>query len=168
MVAGARARTRGRRLSSRRCPAARGWLEALAADPAATDVAAIKRIESRTNHDVKAVEIGSAPSLQKRGAAPAQLEWVHFALHLRGHQQSRLRAHAERARATRVLLPMLDAIGARCSIHCAMRHAAVGMLARTHGQTATPTTVGKELANVGRAPASVSGPVSSASSSWAR
>src|SRR5882757_1419701 len=58
--------------------AARGWLEALAADPATTDVAAIKDIESRTNHDVKAVEYWIRAQLQARGAAPSQLEWVHF------------------------------------------------------------------------------------------
>jgi adenylosuccinate lyase len=50
------------------------------------------------------------------------------------------------ARAT-LLLPMIDSIGARLDA-LAHRHAAAPMLARTHGQTATPTTMGKELANV--------------------
>jgi adenylosuccinate lyase len=68
---------------------ARSWLEALAKDPATTDVAAIKTIESRTNHDVKAVEYWIRAQLQARGALPPQLEWVHFG----GHQQSCVCTH---------------------------------------------------------------------------
>ncbi len=52
--------------------AARAWLEAFAADPAGTDVAAIKAIEARTNHDVKAVEYWIRGQLQERGASAAQ------------------------------------------------------------------------------------------------
>src|ERR1700730_2497973 len=58
---------------------ARLWLESLAKNPAGTDVLAIKGIESRTNHDVKAVEYWIRAQLQAHGALPAQLEWVHFA-----------------------------------------------------------------------------------------
>src|SRR5580765_3920533 len=58
---------------------ARDLLSALCKDPAATDVAAIKQIEARTNHDVKAVEIWLRGALQARGAAAAELEWLHFA-----------------------------------------------------------------------------------------
>src|SRR5271165_2585208 len=57
---------------------AREFLAALCLDPAATDVAAIKAIESRTNHDVKAVEYWLRRELQSRGATPADLEWMHF------------------------------------------------------------------------------------------
>src|SRR5579862_2133377 len=60
-------------------PAARGWAEALAANPKDTDVAAIKSIEARTKHDVKAVELWIRGRLEELGAAKAQLEWVHFA-----------------------------------------------------------------------------------------
>ena len=126
--------------------AARSWLEALAADPAATDVGAIKTIESRTNHDVKAVEYWIRAQLQARGALPPQLEWVHFGC---TSEDINNLAYALMLKAARsaVLLPALDAIGSVLDA-LRQRHAAVGMLARTHGQTATPTTVGKELANV--------------------
>ena len=127
-------------------PAARAWLETLAADPQATDVAAIKAIESRTQHDVKAVEYWIRAELQKRGAAAAQLEWVHFACTSEDINNLAYALMLKAARAE-VLLPMLDAIGAILD-SLERQHASVGMLARTHGQSATPTTVGKELANV--------------------
>src|SRR5271169_4296933 len=57
---------------------ARQFLAALSADPGATNVAGIKEIESRTNHDVKAVEYWLRGELQARGANPAQLGWIHF------------------------------------------------------------------------------------------
>jgi adenylosuccinate lyase len=127
-------------------PAARSWLEGLALDPAATDVLAIKAIESRTKHDVKAVELWIRAELQNRGANAAQLEWVHFGC---TSEDINNLAYALMLKGARnaVLLPMLDNIGAVLG-SLAHRHAAVGMLARTHGQTATPTTVGKEVANV--------------------
>jgi adenylosuccinate lyase len=126
--------------------AARTWLEALALNPAATDVGAIKELEARTNHDVKAVENWIRAELQSRGALPAQLEWVHFGC---TSEDINNLAYALMLKAARsdVLLPALDALGALLGT-LITRHAAVGMLARTHGQTATPTTVGKELANV--------------------
>jgi adenylosuccinate lyase len=125
---------------------ARDWLEALAHDPSATDVAAIKAIEARTNHDVKAVEYWIRTQLEMRGAAPAHLEWVHFGC---TSEDINNLAYALMLRAARdtVLLPGLDAIGAELAV-LKVKYAAAGMLARTHGQTATPTTVGKELANV--------------------
>jgi adenylosuccinate lyase len=125
---------------------ARAWLEALAKDPAATDVGAIKGIESRTNHDVKAVEYWIRAQLQRRGALPAQLEWVHFGCTSEDINNLAYALMLKEARSA-VLLPALDAIGALLDA-LKRRHAAAGMLARTHGQTATPTTVGKELANV--------------------
>jgi adenylosuccinate lyase len=125
---------------------ARSWLETLANDPATTDVGAIKGIESRTNHDVKAVEYWIRAQLLARGALPAQLEWVHFGC---TSEDINNLAYALMLKAARgsVLLPALDGLGALLDA-LRERHAAVGMLARTHGQTATPTTVGKELANV--------------------
>jgi adenylosuccinate lyase len=125
---------------------ARGWLEALSKDPAATDVEAIKDIESRTNHDVKAVEYWIRAQLQRLGARPAHLEWVHFGCTSEDINNVAYALMLKEARSA-VLLPALDAIGARLDA-LGHRHAEVGMLARTHGQTATPTTVGKELANV--------------------
>src|ERR1700726_812159 len=125
---------------------ARDFLAALSKDPAGTDVAAIKQIEARTNHDVKAVEIWLRTELAKRGAAAADLEWLHFACTSEDINNLAYALMLKSARTT-LLLPRLDTIGELLD-SLAHRHAAAPMLARTHGQTATPTTVGKELANV--------------------
>jgi adenylosuccinate lyase len=127
-------------------PAARGWAEALAANPRETDVAAIKGIEARTKHDVKAVELWIRGRLEERGAAKAQLEWVHFACTSEDINNLAYALMLKEARA-RLLVPALEALGAALDL-LAVRHAAAGMLARTHGQSATPTTMGKELANI--------------------
>src|SRR5882762_10350808 len=125
---------------------ARQWLASLAKNPASTDIGAIKAIESRTNHDVKAVEYWIRAQLQARGALPAQLEWVHFGCTSEDINNLAYALIMKTARSA-VLLPALDALGALLDA-LKERHAALGMMARTHGQTATPTTVGKELANV--------------------
>jgi adenylosuccinate lyase len=126
--------------------AARELLVSLSKDPTATNVAAIKQIESRTNHDVKAVEYWLRGEMQSRGAGPAELEWLHFACTSEDINNLAYALMLKSARAT-LLLPMLEELGGKIDA-LATRHAGVGMLARTHGQTATPTTVGKELANV--------------------
>jgi adenylosuccinate lyase len=126
--------------------AARGWLEATARDPSGTDVEAIKHIESRTNHDVKAVEYWIRAQLEARGATPAQREWVHFGCTSEDINNLAYALMLKGARAA-LLVPELRAIGAVLDA-LGDRYAEVGMLARTHGQTATPTTVGKEFANV--------------------
>jgi adenylosuccinate lyase len=125
--------------------AAHDFLAALSKDPAAADVAAIKQIEARTNHDVKAVEIWLRTELKARGAAAADLEWLHFACTSEDINNLAYALMLKNARAA-LLLPMIDSIGALLD-SLARRHAAAPMLARTHGQAATPTTVGKELAN---------------------
>lgn len=126
-------------------PAARELLTTLAQDPQATDVGAIKQIEARTNHDVKAVEYWLRSELQSRGAAPPQLEWMHFACTSEDINNLAYALMLKNARQA-LLLPMLKSLGATLDA-LAVRYANVAMLARTHGQTATPTTVGKELAN---------------------
>jgi adenylosuccinate lyase len=125
---------------------ARLWLTSLAKNPASTDVGAIKGIESRTNHDVKAVEYWIRAQLQARGALPAQLEWVHFGCTSEDINNLAYALMLKGARST-VLVPALNAIGADLD-ELKERYASVPMLARTHGQTATPTTVGKEIANI--------------------
>jgi adenylosuccinate lyase len=125
---------------------AKELLAALAKDPQGTDVPAIKQIEARTNHDVKAVEYWLRGELKSRGASAADLEWMHFACTSEDINNLAYALMLKTARAT-LLLPMLADLGAKIDA-LAARHAGVGMLARTHGQTATPTTVGKELANV--------------------
>ncbi len=135
-------------------PAARAHLRAVVANFSPADAEAIKAIEKTTNHDVKAVEYwirGNAamgvkgafdgwPELQQAG------EFVHFACTSEDINNT---SHALQIKAGRdqVLLPGLDGIIAKLR---AMAHqfAAVPMLSRTHGQTASPTTVGKELGNV--------------------
>jgi adenylosuccinate lyase len=125
---------------------AKGWLEAAAKDPQAADVPAIKEIESRTNHDVKAVEYWIRDQLRARGATAAQQEWVHFACTSEDINNLAYALMLKNARA-KILLPLLDKIGAQLD-EARLSYAAVGMLSRTHGQSATPTTVGKEFANV--------------------
>ncbi|MBS0611954.1 MAG: adenylosuccinate lyase [Proteobacteria bacterium] len=125
--------------------AACNWLAALAADPAATDVAAIKAIEARTNHDVKAVEYWLRAQLKECGATPAQLEWMHFGCTSEDINNLAYALMMSEAR-SKVLLPALEALLAALLAR-ASADAEVPMLSRTHGQTATPTTVGKEFAN---------------------
>ena len=125
---------------------ARDWARRCAQDPSATDVLAIKYIEARTKHDVKAVEYWIRGELEARGATAAQLEWVHFAATSEDINNLSYALMLKRARDS-VLVPMLAALG-KVIDALALRHADAGMLARTHGQAATPTTVGKELANV--------------------
>jgi adenylosuccinate lyase len=127
-------------------PAAREILLSLSRDPQATDVSAIKQIESRTNHDVKAVEYWLRGELKSRGASAADLEWMHFACTSEDINNLAYALMLKNAR-TSLLLPMLKRLGETLDA-LATRHAGTGMLARTHGQTATPTTVGKEIANV--------------------
>ena len=127
-------------------PAARDLLVSLSKNPDGADVAAIKKIEARTNHDVKAVEIWLRGELTRHGATAADLEWVHFGCTSEDINNLAYALMLRGARA-RLLLPMLERIVGQLD-SLARRHAAAPMLARTHGQTATPTTVGKELANV--------------------
>ena len=122
------------------------WCESLVEDPASTDVDAIKCIEARTNHDVKAVEYWIRAELEARGATRPELEWVHFACTSEDINNLAYALMLRAARST-VLLPAMDEILDLLEA-LAAQHAAAGMLARTHGQTATPTTVGKEIANV--------------------
>ena len=124
---------------------ARRRLEALSADPQDTDTAAIKAIELHTNHDVKAIEVWLRGDLAQRGASPAQLEWVHFACTSEDINNLAYALLLKRARESVLLVP-LEGILARLDT-LAKRHADVPMLARTHGQPATPTTLGKEMAN---------------------
>jgi adenylosuccinate lyase len=125
---------------------AKDLLAALSKDPGATNVAAIKEIESRTNHDVKAVEYWLRGELQNRGTTPAQLEWMHFGCTSEDINNLAYALMLQSARST-LLLPKLRALQESLDA-LAARHAGAAMLARTHGQTASPTTLGKEFANV--------------------
>jgi adenylosuccinate lyase len=124
---------------------ARVWLERACADPADVDVAAIKAIEAKTNHDVKAVEYWIRAQISKRGATAADLEWVHFGCTSEDINNLAYALMLDRCR-RELLLPMLQAVAKKLD-ELALAYAAAPMLARTHGQPATPTTVGKEFAN---------------------
>lgn len=145
------------------------WLLALAVDPGIVELAPfsaaaasrlralvdgfdvagaarVKEIERTTNHDVKAVEYFIKERLQDDAELGPALEFVHFACTSEDINNLSYALMLREARET-VLLPKLDELigDLRGMAH---QHAALPMLSRTHGQTASPTTVGKELANV--------------------
>ena len=127
-------------------PGARTYLLGLVKNFSQADALAIKDIEKTTNHDVKAVEYWLKSKFEARPELTAASEFVHFACTSEDINNT---SHALQLRAAReqVVLPGLDAIIARLR-EMAHAHAAVPMLSRTHGQTASPTTVGKEFANI--------------------
>ena len=145
------------------------WLKALAAEPAIAEVApfststqvkldgvvesflpedgeAVKAIEATTNHDVKAVEYW----LKKRFADNAEVakasEFIHFACTSEDINNTSHALMLNDAR-KQVMLPVLDRVIARF-VALAHELAEVPMLSRTHGQPASPTTMGKEMANI--------------------
>ncbi|NUZ04533.1 adenylosuccinate lyase [Piscinibacter koreensis] len=121
-------------------------LRALVSGFSETDAAAIKAIERTTNHDVKAVEYWLGERFRDQPELAGSLAFIHFACTSEDINNT---SHALMLRAARdeVLLPVLDGVvGALAAL--ADANADVPMLARTHGQTASPTTLGKEIANV--------------------
>src|SRR6187399_3024887 len=117
----------------------------LALEPGDDAPAAVKAIESRINHDVKAVEYFVREKLAAAGATPAVLELVHFGC---TSEDINNLAYARMLRAARTVLSNeLEKLVERLR-GFAHEHAALPMLSRTHGQTASPTTLGKEFANV--------------------
>ncbi|MDO6424255.1 adenylosuccinate lyase [Saccharophagus degradans] len=144
------------------------WLQQLAAHPAITEVPAlseeannllngivdnfseedalaVKNIERTTNHDVKAVEYFIKDKFGSNQELQAINEFVHFACTSEdiNNLSHGLMLKAGRDAALPVLQEIADAIA-----NMAQAYAAVPMLSRTHGQTASPSTVGKEMANV--------------------
>ena len=145
------------------------WLKALAVHPLITEVPAlsedaidylnsikvdfneadaqhVKDIESKINHDVKAIEYFIKQKLEELDELKAISEFVHFAC---TSEDINNLSHALMLKGSReqILLPEMDRLIATIS-DLAIDYAAIPMLARTHGQPASPTTVGKELANV--------------------
>ncbi len=145
------------------------WLKALAAEPALAEIApfsaatiaeldavvsgfsvedgeAVKAIEATTNHDVKAMEFWLKKRLGHNAEVMKVSEFIHFActsedINNTSHALMLLDARDQ------VLLPALDAVIERLRA-LAHQHAALPMLSRTHGQPASPTTLGKEMANI--------------------
>jgi adenylosuccinate lyase len=122
-------------------------LTRLAEDPGAHAAADVKAIEQRINHDVKAVEYFVREALQRSGADSGSLELVHFGC---TSEDINNLSYARLLRAAReqVLLPELATL-LRGLSELARHYADLPMLSRTHGQPASPTTFGKEVANVG-------------------
>ena len=146
-----------------------GWLKALAAEPNITEVpafsdftlgeidevingfslddaAAVKAIEATTNHDVKAIEYWLKERFSGVPEVLAVSEFIHFAC---TSEDINNLSHALMLKEARddVLLPRLSEVVDRLR-ELAHQLAAVPMMSRTHGQPATPTTLGKEIANV--------------------
>jgi adenylosuccinate lyase len=126
--------------------ASRAHLRALVAGFDEASAQAIKDIERTTNHDVKAVEYWLKAQFKGHADLQAAAEFVHFACTSEDINNT---SHALMLQAAReqVLLPALDGVIARLRA-MALALADLPMLSRTHGQTASPTTVGKEVANV--------------------
>ncbi|MBO9662431.1 adenylosuccinate lyase [Dokdonella sp.] len=126
--------------------AARAALLAIAERFGEEDGERIKAIERTTNHDVKAVEYFIKEKIADHPELGAVKEFIHFAC---TSEDINNLAYALMLRDARdgVLLPALDAVIAKLRT-MAHAHAKLPMLSRTHGQTASPTTLGKELANV--------------------
>jgi adenylosuccinate lyase len=121
-------------------------LKAIASDFSVDDGARIKAIEATTNHDVKAVEYFIKEKLSADASLKQALEFVHFACTSEDINNLSYALMLRDAR-EQVLLPMLDqVIGQLRDLSHA--NAALPILSRTHGQTASPSTLGKEIANV--------------------
>ena len=145
------------------------WLKALAAEPALNEIAAfsaetikeldnaiahfseadatqVKAIEARTNHDVKALEYWLKEKFDGNPEVKKASEFIHFAC---TSEDINNLSHGLMLKSARdaVMLPFLANLLARLS-ELSHQLADQPMLSRTHGQTASPTTMGKELANV--------------------
>src|SRR6185312_5649892 len=127
-------------------PAQVDALRALVTDFSAADGERVKAIEATTNHDVKAIEYFIKERMAQDPALAPAREFVHFACTSEDINNLSYALMLRDAR-SQVLLPQLDAVIARLR-ELAHANAGLAMLARTHGQTASPTTLGKELANV--------------------
>ena len=123
-------------------------VRSIATDFSASDGGAIKTIERTTNHDVKAVEYFVKQKLKRIPELARHVEFVHFGC---TSEDINNVAHALTLAdlRERLLLPQMSRVVESIDA-LAVRFADVAMLARTHGQAASPTTMGKELANVAR------------------
>ncbi len=122
------------------------YLDKIVEDFSVADANRVKTIEKTTNHDVKAIEYFLRESIAEHKELASIGEFIHFAC---TSEDINNLSHAVilNSAKTQVILPMMDdIIQAICNL--AHEHATQPMLSRTHGQTASPTTLGKEMANV--------------------
>ncbi len=145
------------------------WLQTLCAEPEISEAAAlsehasnildaiieqfsiddaqrIKNIERTTNHDVKAVEYFLKEKINGNRELEALSEFIHFACTSEDINNLSYALMLREAR-SQVMLPQMESI-LQAITELAHQHAEQPMLSRTHGQSATPTTLGKEMANV--------------------
>jgi adenylosuccinate lyase len=123
-----------------------GALDRLVSGFAERDGERIKAIEAETNHDLKAIEYWLKERLARNREVQGSLEFIHFACTSEDINNLAYALMLKDSRAS-VMLPVLDELIAVLR-GLAHRHASLPMLSRTHGQPASPTTLGKELANV--------------------
>ncbi len=121
-------------------------LDQLASQFSEADAEEIKAIERTTNHDVKAIEYWLREKLGGDAETKDALEFIHFAC---TSEDINNLSHALMLNLARkeVMLPVLQSVIDKLTA-LAHQHADLPMLCRTHGQTATPSTLGKEMANV--------------------
>ncbi len=112
----------------------------------AEDAETVKSTEAVTNHDVKAVEYFVKEKLSERPALNAYREWVHFACTSEDINNTAYALMLKSALHDVAIPQMMRIISEIDGL--AIEHADLPMLSRTHGQTASPTTLGKELKNV--------------------
>jgi len=127
-------------------PAADALLDKITSEFGETDAERIKAIEAVTNHDVKAVEYWLKEQVKDVPELVAASEFIHFACTSEDINNT---SHGMMLKAARdsVLLPGLQAVIAKLQ-ELAHANADLPMMSRTHGQPASPTTLGKEIANV--------------------
>ncbi|RUR33563.1 adenylosuccinate lyase [Vreelandella nanhaiensis] len=121
------------------------FLEQLIRDFSLEDAERIKEIERTTNHDVKAVEYFLKEKIASNAELNAVTEFIHFAC--TSEDINNLSYGVMLADGLKALLPTMHEVADEVA-KLAIAHAAQPMLSRTHGQTASPTTLGKEMANV--------------------
>ena len=122
------------------------FLDHIVADFSVTDAEQVKAIESRTNHDVKAVEYFLKEAVSGKPELQEVSEFIHFACTSEDINNLAYAVMLDKGR-NNILLPLIDQMIQDLS-ELARSTAGQPMLSRTHGQTASPTTLGKELANV--------------------
>ncbi|HSN17481.1 MAG TPA: adenylosuccinate lyase [Gammaproteobacteria bacterium] len=122
------------------------YLVDLIRDFSLQDAERIKEIEATTNHDMKAVEYFLKEKFASHPALARVSEFLHFGCTSEDVNNLAYALMLKHGRES-VLLPMMDRMIERLRAQ-ARRHAELPMLSRTHGQPATPTTLGKELANI--------------------
>ncbi len=124
---------------------ANSFLDRLVTEFSEEDALSIKTIESTTNHDVKAVEYFLKQAVSKNAEINAVSEFIHFAC---TSEDINNLSHALMLKEGRVIIRQQMTAIVDKLVKLSHAHASTAMLSRTHGQTASPSTIGKEFANV--------------------